>query len=395
MSFSILEKNTFDPKSLDDVVQICVGGTIFTCTRRTFVKNDSMLRILFSGCMKDIKAVSVDGMVTLDRSPIRFKVILDALRGNSKIYINNDKQESNLKEEIRWYGLENSLEIVDLRNRTRDTKAQAKTYATSTASSHSRLNLGRDSSFFFTRAFEDAIIGYWSFLMFASVLFLDLWMRNIVSTYLPAIWMQIIGNFVVALIFWIHFFRSVLWLPDDPMLNNKFLAASVFTMVVVQMIALYTHLPNLLLERLHNVSMWSWSIAIWMIFAYIGLIYYLDQMRYMLSASINPFEFLFYFTYLLTLGIQFYELYYLTKFQTCNTFIRIIAPAIFGFLNILHFAIGKRIKSPDHIGLFAILFIWSIVKVSGALFGLQIFLDAVCGFALIVIVGVNRLLKEI
>jgi len=92
----------------DGVLELNVGGEIFTTTRQTLLKAEgSLIGVMFSG-RYDSGPKDKDGRVFLDRPPRWFAVILNSLRSGIALPVPEQEEDlEELKREIQFYGLEN------------------------------------------------------------------------------------------------------------------------------------------------------------------------------------------------------------------------------------------------------------------------------------------------
>lgn len=100
----------FDIQPLNDIVKINVGGKIFTTSRKTLVKEDSIFRLLFSGCF-DTNKLENDGIIFLDRPPDIFYLILLALQTNKEIKTKDKVLLEQIKSELEYYGLNKAINL--------------------------------------------------------------------------------------------------------------------------------------------------------------------------------------------------------------------------------------------------------------------------------------------
>ncbi len=97
---------TSDWKSEEEFVKLNVGGHLFETTRETLTKYQGTY---FSAQLNGkYKADHAKKHIFIDRSPIYFAAILDFLR-TAKVNISGDISEESLREEARFYGLEDVM----------------------------------------------------------------------------------------------------------------------------------------------------------------------------------------------------------------------------------------------------------------------------------------------
>lgn len=107
------EKYEFDLKKLDDIVHLNVGGKIFSSKRKTFIRHDSILRYLLSGCF-DTSKVEKDGVVFLDRSHLLFQTIFQALKTNLTIKVKDKDTYTLYENELKYYGLSHIINLIEI-----------------------------------------------------------------------------------------------------------------------------------------------------------------------------------------------------------------------------------------------------------------------------------------
>eukprot|EP00088_Acartia_fossae_P036484 TRINITY_DN3770_c0_g1_i10.p1 TRINITY_DN3770_c0_g1~~TRINITY_DN3770_c0_g1_i10.p1 ORF type:complete len:240 (+),score=31.98 TRINITY_DN3770_c0_g1_i10:51-770(+) len=112
--------------SNDDIIVLNVGGTKFSTTRQTLVKDpNSMLAKMFDPNSPLLPGKVQDGNYFLDRNPDRFKVVLDYLR-DGEICVANEKESlPGLLIEARYFQLADmEQKVMDCIDRERGEEMQ-------------------------------------------------------------------------------------------------------------------------------------------------------------------------------------------------------------------------------------------------------------------------------
>jgi hypothetical protein len=100
-----------------DILLLDVGGTIFKTRTSTLCKYpETMLGAMFSGDMQPTKGQQADGSYFIDRSPDRFKYVLDFYRTGVLVSLTNEPEKSLWKADQEFFALEshNETELYSL-----------------------------------------------------------------------------------------------------------------------------------------------------------------------------------------------------------------------------------------------------------------------------------------
>jgi hypothetical protein len=99
----------------DEVVDLNVGGTLYSTSRATLLRYDSMLARMFSG-RHEVKR-RADGRVFIDRDGERFRHILNYLRdGDLDVELLDEATRKGLKREAAFFCLPELEALLDKRN---------------------------------------------------------------------------------------------------------------------------------------------------------------------------------------------------------------------------------------------------------------------------------------
>ncbi|XP_019854127.1 PREDICTED: BTB/POZ domain-containing adapter for CUL3-mediated RhoA degradation protein 3-like [Amphimedon queenslandica] len=93
-------------------IKLNVGGALFTTTLGTLLKEDNMLRAMFSGRME--LQTDEDGWVLIDRSGKHFGLILNFLRDGSVALPESKKECTELLAEAKFYLIDDLSDAVEL-----------------------------------------------------------------------------------------------------------------------------------------------------------------------------------------------------------------------------------------------------------------------------------------
>jgi BTB/POZ domain-containing adapter for CUL3-mediated RhoA degradation protein len=99
-------------KSPCKYIKLNVGGALFTTTLATLLKEDNMLRAMFSGRME--VQTDEEGWILIDRSGKHFGLILNFLRDGSVSLPESRKECMELLAESRFYLIDDLTDAVEL-----------------------------------------------------------------------------------------------------------------------------------------------------------------------------------------------------------------------------------------------------------------------------------------
>uniref|UniRef100_A0A2P2I8Y2 BTB/POZ domain-containing adapter for CUL3-mediated RhoA degradation protein 3-like n=1 Tax=Hirondellea gigas TaxID=1518452 RepID=A0A2P2I8Y2_9CRUS len=115
-------KRLFIKDSPSQYVKLNVGGTLHYTTIGTLIKNDSMLRAMFSGRMEVL--TDTEGWILIDRCGKHFSTILNFLRDESVPMPENLRELQELMAEARYFCISELVEECESSLRQLDTEKE-------------------------------------------------------------------------------------------------------------------------------------------------------------------------------------------------------------------------------------------------------------------------------
>ncbi|CAF1614664.1 unnamed protein product [Didymodactylos carnosus] len=93
----------------ENIVNINIGGQIFSTTLQTLTKEECLFSAMFSG---RIKIPEQNGTPFIDRDPTHFRIILNYLRTNVFVSPKTDQEVGELALEVEYYQIKSLLKLI-------------------------------------------------------------------------------------------------------------------------------------------------------------------------------------------------------------------------------------------------------------------------------------------